>query len=105
MRGIEGDATVTALMGRTVRLAVTADGYELREPAQEEAAAHFAALRPMEPVVPTRDPSITANRALDEIGFADSSRRGLGSAGRTADAHDSRRSVSWSSCRRSPSRS
>lgn len=71
VRGAESLPQILALMDKTVRYEVTADGYELREATAAEVDAHFIALRPETTQVPERDLSVTEIRALQDVGFED----------------------------------
>lgn len=72
IKGAASDDEIAGLVGRYVYYRVEPSGYELREATAVEVETHFETLRPAEAQVPFRDLSVTAIRALDEIGFGDS---------------------------------
>ncbi|MEC8251592.1 MAG: PEP/pyruvate-binding domain-containing protein [Planctomycetota bacterium] len=78
--GVADDAVVQALIGRFVRYAVTASGYELREASQQEVDAHFEAMRPDAPQTPPRDLSVREVRAFAGVRFADAPAFGVKAA-------------------------
>lgn len=80
VRGIAEDPMVAKLLGRTVRLEVAADGYELREASTAEVEAHLEHLRPDAPQHPPRDLDERRIRPLAELGFEDSVRFGAKAA-------------------------
>jgi hypothetical protein len=77
--GLNKDS-IKSLLGKFVRYEVNSQGYRLREATQQEVDKHFAAIRPKEAVVPSRDLSVKEYRKLREITFNDSASFGAKTA-------------------------
>lgn len=73
-------ADVKALIGKTVRYAVTQDGWELREATAAEVEAHLRDLRPAAAQTPPRDLNVKKIRSFRDVGFADSKAFGVKAA-------------------------
>ena len=80
IKGAVQDPTIAGLIDKYVYYRVAPDGYEIREASLEEVENHFAEVRPSEPQVPVRDLSVKEIRALDDIGFDDSTSVGVKAA-------------------------
>ena len=60
---------ISSLVGKLVRYSVTSDGYSLSEATKQEVDEHFSNSRPSEPLLPSRDLSITEIKPLQGISF------------------------------------
>ncbi|MAG58582.1 MAG: hypothetical protein CMJ83_20020 [Planctomycetes bacterium] len=80
IEGVAGNAQITALIGKYVKYAVAADGYEIREASVAEVDAHFAQMRPAKVQVLKRDLTVKRIRPLEAIAFADAKSVGVKAA-------------------------
>ncbi|MDE0863159.1 MAG: hypothetical protein OSA98_05180 [Rubripirellula sp.] len=62
-------SAIKSLVGKLVRYSVTSDGYSLREATKKEVDEHFSNSRPSEPLVPSRDLSVTEIKPLQDVSF------------------------------------
>ncbi len=80
VRGAATDPRITAVLGKVVRYAVTADDFELEEATPEQVEAWLAKIRPSTPQTPPRDLSLRDIKDLDELGHGDVLRVGAKAA-------------------------
>ena len=80
IKGAAEDPAIVGLLGKYVRFAVAASGYQLREATVQEVESHFSKLRPSQALVPERDLGVKEIRPLSEVGFDDSASVGVKAA-------------------------
>ena len=71
IRSAAEDSEFVSLLGSYVHYAVGEEEYAIRAATREEVDAHYAAVRPPATQTPHRDLSVTAIKALGDIGFED----------------------------------